>query len=84
MHEWNDKILKTKLEAPNLLRKEVDLRFKDLNQKIDILKLLKDKVIHGESIPSNWEELYEFKVKLEQPVVTTYQDRLNEDEDVKR
>ncbi len=27
MTEWNEKILKTKLEAPNLLRKEVESRF---------------------------------------------------------
>jgi len=45
-----------------------------LNQKIDILKLLKDKIVHGESIPENWEEMYEFKTVVEIVAVTTYQD----------
>jgi len=84
MTEWNEKILKTKLEAPNLLRKEVESRFWDLNQKIDILKLLKDKIVHGESIPENWEEMYEFKTVVEIVAVTTYQDWLNEDSELKR
>lgn len=66
----NERMVKVKLEAPNLLRKEFDLKVKDINDKLEKLKLYKQKVLKREDLPPSWEE--EFILREELPVVTTY------------
>jgi len=55
-HEMNERMVKVKLEAPNLLRKEFDLKVKDITDKLEKLKFYKQKVLKREDFPQNWEE----------------------------
>ena len=55
-HEMNERMVKIKLEAPNLLRKEFDLKVKDITDKLDKLKHYKQKVLKREELPPSWEE----------------------------
>ena len=82
VHEMNERMVKVKLEAPNLLWKEFDLKVKDINDKLEKLKFYKQKILKREDLPPAWEE--EFIHREEVPVVTTYQDRLVEDDEEKR
>lgn len=74
-HTIHQKLIELKVEAPLLLRKEMDEKIGHLNSKLLRLNELLDLVLRQEALPTNWEA--EFEEREEEPV-SNYKDRLEE------
>ena len=75
----HEKSTHLKLQAPNLLRKELDQRQGEITFILKELKALEMRVNAGQYIPENWEE--ELGLVSTESAMTTYQQRLDEGEE---